>query len=411
MRLRGWRVLRDAAVVALVALVVFQLLRTFVGDYYRVPSGSMQPFLFGDTRRGDVVWVDAWSSPAAVGRGDVVVVRHPDDPSGQLVKRIAACGDDQSACWIELSDGDVLLGPDAQHLEREVKDPVAARGLRIPWARWPGSPAATAPLELAGNARMAAPSLALDVAALRALCGRRETERQRDGSPPPPGFIGTRGAVDATYLDCEGGRGREGEDVQVFDCGIDLRLRAGVDGLALLLETRAETFTFYWQPALGRVELWRDGVAVEVAELPVQPAGGHRIEFGRLDDRLFFVVEGRADAGLVVPRRPEWHQNRSGLPRGPRSRLFVAAVGARELALAELLVFRDIYYFRDRIPGVPGQPQDWPKFVDQGHWFLLGDNAFDSRDSRQFGALPATSYLGRPRLVLGPRPRTRWLQP
>lgn len=406
---------RDAVVVALIALVAFQGMRRYVGDYYRVPSGSMEPFLHGDASDGDVVWVDAWSSPADRGRGDVVVVQHPGDPGGQLVKRIAALGDEAGACVIDLRDGDVWLGDNPQRLTREVKDVAAARDMRVRWAAWPAGAAAGEPLGPAGAFgdadRLVVPPLPHDAESLRDVCRDRSEARQRSGSPIPRGFVGTSRAVDATYLDVAGRRGREGDDVQVRDAGLGLRVLEPVDGLAAILETREETFTFHWQPAAGRVELWRDGVDVGSAELPVRPAGAHRVELGRLDGQLFFVVDGRADATLLVPPRAEWTSPRSSLPRGPRTRLFVAALGERELAIGRLEVFRDVYYFRDRVVGLPGPDQRWPVTVPKGEWFLLGDNPFDSRDSRQFGPQPAAGYLGRPRFVLGPWPRSRWLLP
>jgi len=415
---RGWTLCCDAVVVAVIALIVFQGLRRFVGDYYRVPSGSMQPFLHGHAQSGDVVFVDAWSSAADCRRGDVVVVRHPDDSKSQLVKRIAARGDDEDACCINIHNGDVWLGGDKQQLAREVKEPAAARKMRAQWASWPGNVESVLPLELTAgddsSGELVVPPLSLDAAGVRSSCRRREGPRQRDGTPIPPGFVGCKNAVDATYLTVEGRRGREGEDVQVFDAGIDLQLGGAVDALIAVLETRSETITFHWLPAQGRLELWRDGEDVEDWELPVLPAGGHRIEFGRLDDQLFFIVDGRDDVTTRFARLPEWKPVITSLPRGPRTRLFVAALGGEGLVVESLRVFRDVYHFRNPSLGVPGQPSKWPIHVEPGHWFLLGDNAFDSRDSRQFkngGSVPADSYIGRPRFVLGPWPRNRWLHP
>ena len=47
--------------------------------------------------------------------------------------------------------------------------------------------------------------------------------------------------------------------------------------------------------------------------------------------------------------------------------------------------------------------------LEPGQVFLLGDNAADSRDSRMFGPVPLQAFVGRPRIVLGPWPRTHWL--
>jgi hypothetical protein len=48
--------------------------------------------------------------------------------------------------------------------------------------------------------------------------------------------------------------------------------------------------------------------------------------------------------------------------------------------------------------------------VAPGHWFLLGDNSFDSRDSRHFDAVASASFVGRPLAVLAPASQRRWLE-
>src|SRR5690606_5653493 len=97
--------LRDALVVAAVSVLTVQGLRRWYGDRYLVPSDSMQPTLFGDPVRGDVVFVDKFASRNSVGRGDLVVVDYPQRPGHQLVKRIAASGDEKGKTWINIQNG------------------------------------------------------------------------------------------------------------------------------------------------------------------------------------------------------------------------------------------------------------------------------------------------------------------
>jgi hypothetical protein len=139
---------RDALFVALAAVATVQALRLRVGDRYLVPTGSMEPVLHGDPAHGDVVYVDKLADGAARRRHDLVVVAHPAEPGQLMVKRIAARGDDPEACWLDVRQGDLWLGPDAQRLQREQKDPLAARGMRATWAQAPGSPAAQQRLDL-----------------------------------------------------------------------------------------------------------------------------------------------------------------------------------------------------------------------------------------------------------------------
>ncbi|HEX6811493.1 MAG TPA: S26 family signal peptidase [Planctomycetota bacterium] len=400
-------VARDALAVAAIAVLTVQALRRWCGDRYLVDSGSMQPVLYGDPKVGDVVFVDKLASAASRRRHDLVVVEHPDKPGQQLVKRIAACGDDKDACWIDIKKGDIWLGPSAQLLERESKDPLAARSMRVRWASWPAGKDSRlldlrAAVVEAGVLRL--PPVAASAIDARVIFGEKARGKRRldPHRAVPGGFLGNDKPVDATYIDALGERGVVGEDVGVTDCGMDLELLDPSVELLCSIDTNAEVLTFHWQPATGRLELWRNGETVDSAQLPPAPGGAHRIEYGLLDDRAFFVVDGRADAMHVVGRRLDWLP---GLEPRTRCYVYLGAIGNRPLGIESLHVFHDTFAWHgDSLAG-------WPRSVEPGKWFLLGDSPFDSRDSRHFGAVSSASFLGRPRLVLGPWPRCRWLCP
>ena len=410
--------LRDAALVAGVAVLTVQALRRWVGDRYTVPSDSMEPVLHGDPEHGDVVFVDKLASAAGRRRHDLVVVRHPEQPGQQLVKRIVARGDDLDACCIDLIGGDVWLGPapDRKSLRREVKQPAAAREMRVRWAAWPAAAPMVAPLDLSAaqerDGELVLPPLstaAAEPAALLSAEARRRRHRDRVPGALPIGSLGTAQPVDATFVDAAGVRGRAGADVGVVDCGMDLVLAAPVDELLGTVELRDQALTFRWRPKAGAFALCSDGVVVHEGSLPQRP-GAHRVEFGLLDDRMFLCLDGREDATVAIARRPEWPASApDGRTGEPRTHVHVLALGALPLRLARLEVFRDVYHTRERIVALAGQRGDWPRCLPSGTWFLLGDNCFDSRDSRQFGPVPAVTFVGVPRAVLGPWPRPRWL--
>lgn len=414
----GWRmVVRDGAVVAAIAVLGFHAMRRWLGDVYPVPSVSMEPTLHGAERGGDRVFVAKSASAAARRRQDLVVVRHPIEPGQQMVKRIAAIGDEASCCWIDLRDGDVWLGADRQRLAREQKDPLAARAVRVPWAvAEPPFALRSSQLDLrAGRldvGGLALPGTGSSAEAMRSLFRDEARSLRRaaaDGWQLPAGCLGTARAVDAGYL--EAGGASTSYSVGVQDCGMDLVAGRLPAELLLTVEALGEALTCHWRPASGQVQLWRNGVTVAEATIPGVSQGQHRLEFGRLDDRVFLLVDGERARLAVFPRQATWNAEllAAGVSPEPQTQLHVAVPGNEALVLERCVVFRDLLAQRDRNLSLPGTPGDWPRFVPPGHWFLLGDNCFDSRDSRSFDAVPASSFLGLPLGVVGPWPRQRWL--
>ncbi|MBL8723619.1 MAG: hypothetical protein JNK49_06200 [Planctomycetes bacterium] len=412
-------VLRDAVLVGALAVLTVQALRRHVGDQYPVPSGSMEPTLHGDPRHGDVVFVRKLARAADCRRHDLVVVAHPTEPGQQLVKRIAARGDDADACCIELRDGDVWLGPDPQHLQRERKDPLERR-LRVPWARLGDRGDAGRELfDLQATRAGAAPGV-LELPPLQSGPGEARswfaaaarTARQAGPRAHPDGCLGTSQPVDAGFVMATGVRSAPRDQLPVRDCGMDLHCVALPNRLLATVDTHHGAFTFDWQPRTGQVALWHDDAEVATGRLPPVDQGAHRVEFGHLDDTLFVCVDGAPASLWLVPRQPQWtHQElpRSSWPSPVRTHLHLAALGDTPLRLQRLEVFRDLFAIRERNAGLPSTPGDWPRLLAPGQWFLLGDHALDSRDSRVFGPVSDTSFLGRPAAVLGPWPRQRWL--
>ncbi|MFK7738983.1 MAG: S26 family signal peptidase [Planctomycetota bacterium] len=419
----AWPVLRDALLVAAVSVLTVQGLRTWVGDRYLVPSGSMQPVLYGDPDRGDVVFVDKLARARDQRRGDLVVVANERLAGHQLVKRIAARGDDDDACWIDLKNGDVWLGPDAQHMKREVKDPrwVCAHG--VPWARAGGAGSggdAGAPLDLhaaSGPGPWSLAPAARSLAELRSRFrprARRARFRDLDDGVLPAGAIGTRVPVDASYLDLEGVRSGHGGDVPVADCGAHFVFAAAPgapagdtagatawpDAIVSTIDSSDFATSLVWIPKQNYIEVWLDGRKVREAKDVLDAPWQGRLWFGRLDGHDYLLLDDVGKLVLPVP-------GTSTLPR-PRTWLHLLITGVEDLTCTEFAVHRDIYAWRQPSLSV-GSSTTWPRFVEAGHWFLLGDNAFDSEDSRYHGSFPTDLFLGVPRWVLGPWSRARRL--
>lgn len=426
-----WRLARDVLPVVAIALVVLQVMRRHVAERYVVPTGSMQPTLYGNPQHGDVVLVDKLARAADLRLHDLVVMDNPEAPGNHLVKRIAALGDDPQSCCIDLRDGDLWLGSSRQQVLRHVKDPVASARMRVPWFRWPGTEPWNLQLQLDGEDLGPTAGNALRIAcrhesfaAFTAAAAEAHNGRPKNMADAafPAGCLAAVRPVDASYLALDGNRGREGSGIVVNDFGCELALAPGraVRELVFGLEQRDGIRMFRWVLGSGALELHqgKDLVASHTvaARMPGTPV---RIAFGHLDGRDWIAVDGAAwcidhDPALAAP--DEGPRARPAL----RSRWFVAPIGVtatsagapdplRAVDCVQLEVFRDIHHFRERVPGMPGTDSGWPVLVPPGQLFLLGDNSFDSRDSRVHGPYPASAFVGRPRAVIGPIGRLRWL--
>jgi len=114
-----WRVFSDYAVVVIIAVAVFVVLRTFVIEAFKIPSGSMEnTILVGDfllvnkaIYGAQIPFTDlhvpAFRKPE---RGDIIVFRWPRDPSKPFVKRLIGVPGDTLA----MRDGVVYLDGKAQ---------------------------------------------------------------------------------------------------------------------------------------------------------------------------------------------------------------------------------------------------------------------------------------------------------
>ena len=427
--------LRESVAVAVVAGLVFQTLRHEVAERFVIPSGSMQPTLYGNLRGGDVVLVDRLAKAADLRRYDLGVFA-PPQLGEHFVKRVVSLGDE----WIELRDGDLFVGPAEQRLAREVKHPLESRDLRVPWFRWPtaGDSAASdgrgdeidevlSPIR-AGHGPALPPFASGDEA--MALC--TEEERRRFGELDPKErvdahrWLSLLRPVDASYLDTRGRRSADGRDLVVQDFGVDLRVPvAGARELLLRFDLRPDAWLLRWDLRTGSLALSRNGAAVDVpapaageaaqrARIVEAPADGAvRVEFGRLDGQLFFCVDGRPDTLWTLELRPEWTRPDPGPTAWmlPSNGLSLAVVGDVPLPLQSLEVFRDLHWFRPPLDvGAPnGLARSDARHVPAGYAYLLGDNSVDSRDSRMFGPVPLASFVGRPWHVLGPWPHGRKL--
>lgn len=409
----------DAIVVAFIAVLTVQGLRQWCGDRYLVPSGSMEPVLYGDREAGDIVFVNKTVTANSVGRGDLVVVENRTRPGHQFVKRIAASGDEKGKTWINISNGDIFLGDSRQQMKREVKDPAAAMSRSVTWGMMAGGDQARSVFDLRAIAsatgdrnRIVAnvgpwslPPCETALANVRsAFRIRAHDARHKNLSDGvlPSGMLGTNRPVDATFIDLAGFRSQTGESTNVIDCGIEVGFANRPNVILASIDTTDFTTTFVWRAEGNSLAVWLNGRAVHNVANVLADEWRGKLTFGRLDGRDFLML----DDAYTLPL-PTLGKATSPLPS---TYLHIGVVGETAASISDLRVFRDIYAMRILHELSIGQPK-WPLHIEPGHWFLLGDNSFDSEDSRYFGSQPSSAFIGVPTYVIGPWSRIRKLTP
>ena len=85
-----------------VALVLTLVIRTYVIQAFKIPSGSMRPTLM----EGDKLFVNKFIYRfKPMQRGDIIVFKYPQDPKTDFIKRLVAFGGET----VEIRDGKIYV--------------------------------------------------------------------------------------------------------------------------------------------------------------------------------------------------------------------------------------------------------------------------------------------------------------
>ena len=319
-------------------------------------------------RAGDRLLVEKWLFAAGLckpQRWDVIVFRDANAPQQHLIKRAVGLPGET----IELRDGDLFINGKIAHKPRHVQDVLwsivydqnhAPRtGGRSSGPRWIAeSSKASGWTGLEDRVLRCDPNAGSGTIAFHASSG---SDYFRDmlgyNHRSDEHFVGDlRVQFEITTSDRE------------FRCtierpGADLILTLGVDSVhAFELEAGGVDDAAVWSGSWGSSDLSR-----------TRPIG---VEFAFVDRRAYLVVNGQ----VVIDSDSELDNLADTGDRGEP--IGVTLRASRACEIHNLRIDRDVFYSRSNQTrrATPGDPFK----LEQGEYFVLGDNSADSHDSREW---------------------------
>lgn len=418
----------------LVALLLAILIRVFVFEAFKIPSGSMEPTLIGDTEYGDHVAVNKLSYRfGEVNRGDIVVFKKPG-ASKNLIKRCMGLPGEQ----IELSGGEIfvngtILRKDLdqmsqfwrpyfnqkdfrQHLiERNWRssgtwkgDNKSIRGIGpaelhyIPWMRTLSAGRIESATIKDVYIRFVAvgPQVSKSGERFNPSWNNLYWHENTDTARRLRGFYPPSSNDRIPYENREFWQDETGK-YDVNDLRLDIAFvphsSAGVLTLNIAEgndENRTvRTLSLPLGIEDGRPSLDDGKGRVKTLTKPVQflPNQQYKVSFQNIDDRLVFYLNDELLAE---------HEYDGAKGYTPGNEIFITLSDGADISIREVEIYRDIFY----------EPRSRTFSVPADSYFMLGDNSPTSNDSREWGDVERSAIIGRAFMVFWPLDRLVWLK-
>jgi len=359
---RPWRDNLEAIAMAIIMAV---LLKYFVVEAYKIPTGSMQPTLMGleyEDHTGEIkdrILVDKASyhfrEPA---RFEVAVFRYPLDRSKNFIKRIVGKGPED----LQIRYGDVFTRPDASEPWRPLRRPrpiqlETRKRLAKEWGVHNRSKGVTVDGNTihapgAGSARFPKGTGAImddyKDGYPGELAEKLASKHKGTGSHP----------IGDLYL--------EGELSAQAECtAVEFEFHEGGNSYFFTLPGPAAPEGA--RPEIRSVDRSRRRPESKAAAEEWRLRAGKDVEFcaQNLDDLLELRIDGDVVLELEIPYATD-----------QASAVFVHTHGGGA-DFEDLEVYRDIYYTNEKV-----SVEFWS--IPEEHYMMLGDNTQDSADSREW---------------------------
>lgn len=364
---------RDNIEAITMAIVMAVMLKYFIVEAYKIPTGSMQPTLMGndETAIKDRILVDKFSyhfrEPE---RWEVTVFKYPLDLSKNFIKRMVGVGPEQ----LKIENGDLWNRPDAASDWTILRRPRPIQ--QEVWkALHPGQDGLPGWKALGGASSWGVDEETIAArgdGSLRYPPNGSVMDDYRDGYPlsvrkairvPPNSNSATHPVGDLRVeAEIEALAGCEQVTIELREGSRRYRFElpgpaAGADARASI--SAKESVSSFASPL-------DDGLYAAFPEPWKLEAGSSlSVAVQNMDDMLQLEVDDEVVLELEIPAATD-----------QMACVFVHVDG-EGADLEDLMVYRDIFYLSDTV-----KRHEWE--IPEGHYVMLGDNTQDSSDSREW---------------------------